>query len=174
MIQKQNPCFMPGAKEYIESILNKDMVVFEWGSGASTQWFAYRVKFIYSVEHQRKWFDTTSGYMADCNNFRLIFKQICPIDDYVKSICSTMHNQFDVIIIDGRHRVECLREAIKHIKPNGFIIFDDIERIRYAEAKRILSTFHAKYFYGSLHKNCIFDDDPSGFTAQITGVYKYE
>jgi len=172
MIAKQNPCWMPGTTKCVEFVLNKDMVVFEWGSGASTQWLADRVKFIYSVEHQRKWFETTSQYLAGHNNFNLALKQFNPINDYVNTI-NEVGGKFDLIVIDGRHRVECFTEALKHIKLNGYLLFDDIERIRYSSAKEALSELPSLYFAGSLHKNCKFDDDPSGFTRQITGFYHY-
>lgn len=169
-----NPCFMPGAAEFLNSILHKDMTVFEWGSGASTRWFADRVGFIYSVEHQRKWFTKTVEMLAKCHNFKLNFQQICPIKDYVESVHKTGIDKFDLIIIDGRHRVECLKEALKRIKLKGFIIFDDIERWRYSEAASFLEPFQVKSFPGCNHRNCIFDDDPSGITKQITNIYRMD
>jgi predicted O-methyltransferase YrrM len=42
--------------------------------------------------------------------------------------------KFDLIVIDGRAREACLEKAVKHLKENGVIVFDNVERKRYREA----------------------------------------
>ena len=42
--------------DWLNDHLTKDMVVFEWGSGGSTEYIAKRVKRIISVEHHPIWF----------------------------------------------------------------------------------------------------------------------
>jgi len=41
---------------FIESRINKEMNVFEYGSGNSTIWWAERVNSVVSCEHNKKWF----------------------------------------------------------------------------------------------------------------------
>src|SRR5262245_58674086 len=43
------------AIEWLDSVIGPDDTVFEWGSGASTAWFAQRAKSVVSVEHDQTW-----------------------------------------------------------------------------------------------------------------------
>ena len=40
----------------------------------------------------------------------------------------------DLIIIDGRDRLNCLKQAIEALTHNGVIIFDDTQRSKYSQA----------------------------------------
>ncbi len=51
------PWLPPKAIKYLKSFLSENMVGFEWGSGRSTVFFARRVNFIVSVEHDKCWYD---------------------------------------------------------------------------------------------------------------------
>jgi predicted O-methyltransferase YrrM len=53
--------------------------------------------------------------------------------DYVASI-DEIGGSFDLIVIDGRARAACLRQAIPHLAEDGLIVFDNSNRARYAEA----------------------------------------
>jgi len=52
----RNPFYTPAAIRKIETLLNTDSRVFEWGSGISTIWFAKRVKKVISVENNEEWY----------------------------------------------------------------------------------------------------------------------
>jgi predicted O-methyltransferase YrrM len=47
---------------------------------------------------------------------------------------------YDVIVIDGRHRNNCMTQSLKRIKPNGIIILDNSDRTEYAQGIRHLTT----------------------------------
>jgi len=49
--------------------------------------------------------------------------------DYVDEIHH--HGLFDLIVIDGRARAECLLAAKSHLKKDGRILFDNSNRKRY-------------------------------------------
>ena len=44
------------AVDFLENVLNGNMVVFEYGAGGSTLFFAKRVKRVVSVEHDPGWY----------------------------------------------------------------------------------------------------------------------
>lgn len=46
---------------------------------------------------------------------------------------SNLNKKFDVIIVDGRDRVNCVKNAIKNLKESGVIVLDDSERESYKE-----------------------------------------
>jgi hypothetical protein len=46
---------------------------------------------------------------------------------------------FDLIVVDGRAREECLARAMPHLAPDGLLVLDNVERRRYREAIRALT-----------------------------------
>jgi precorrin-6B methylase 2 len=125
---------------------NKDSIAFEYGSGASSVWLAKRVKKLYSVEHDKEWFNIVKKYI---NNFANVNYKLVQPDimlhshqylsikekgvsfyNYVNEI-NFINNKFDLIVIDGRARNACLKLALKKLKKGGIIIFDNCNRKRY-------------------------------------------
>ena len=47
---------------------------------------------------------------------------------------------FDIIVIDGRHRVLCARYALEALKPDGIIVWDNTDRDRYREGYAYLES----------------------------------
>ena len=45
-----------------------------------------------------------------------------------------MPGDFDVIVIDGRAREACLAKAVDRLRPDGLIVFDNVDRQRYVDA----------------------------------------
>lgn len=126
--------------------------VFEWGSGASTVWLARRSGSVTTVEHDGAWADTvrdllgphtgvdlrtvagvpTRGSSGEARSQKaghedLDFRAYVDVIDEVGGL-------FDVIVIDGRAREECLLRAVHHLAADGIIVFDNVERRRYREA----------------------------------------
>ncbi|MDJ0617413.1 MAG: hypothetical protein QNJ63_11820 [Calothrix sp. MO_192.B10] len=52
---------------------------------------------------------------------------------YCRSI-TEFNQEFDVVIVDGRDRVNCVKQAIGKLSKTGVIILDDSDRQRYSEA----------------------------------------
>lgn len=142
------------AIEHVDTILRrrgKDMVAFEYGSGASTLWLARRCRAVFSVEHDSEWAERTRALcaphdnveilavppteltsMTRCRSGRTGWKEYS-FDDYVESI-RRYPFLFDLIVVDGRCRVECLEEARNKLSEGGLIVFDNSNRRRYREA----------------------------------------
>ena len=55
------PWFSYAAIDFLEDFLQPHMTVCEYGSGGSTLFFSRRVKSVYSIEDNPKWFDLVSG-----------------------------------------------------------------------------------------------------------------
>lgn len=163
MGQRELPWFVRGSIEYLESILTSDMVVFEWGSGRSTQWFADRVKSIISIEHQKKWYDIVAMYLKKRNNAKLLLiEEKHP--DYPKVISGYADETFDLVVIDGRRRVECFKEAVSKIKTNGYLLFDDVQRSRYNAAKSLFRSWPNQEFK--------YAGNAQGKGRKTTGIYQ--
>jgi hypothetical protein len=109
---------------FLEQRLKKDLSLFEYGSGNSTLFFAKRVKDVVSVENNKKWYDYCSDKKPA--NVELIF---CGSDEngkYARAITNQEKN-FDVVIVDGEDRVNCMITARDFLTPSGVIVLDDTQ-----------------------------------------------
>lgn len=114
--------------DFLKVRLNKNMKVFEFGSGNSTIWFAKRVSSIVSVEHNEKWYNKIREAIPQ--NAKIIFNNPTNENEYHK-IIKTMTDKFDLIIVDAIDRVNCLRVSKDHLSENGVIILDNSNRPEY-------------------------------------------
>ncbi len=55
---------------------------------------------------------------------------------------SSLKGEFDLILIDGRFRQRCLKEAIKSLSPNGIVIIHDAHKTHYTPPQGILPWSH--------------------------------
>lgn len=118
--------------EFLKERLTSDLLVFEYGSGASTIFFAKRVKKIISVEYDKEWYEKVKIILSEenTNNAKLLFQKLTP--NYPLAIKNLGKNQaFDIVIIDGRERVKCAQTALKFLSQKGVLIFDDSYRKEY-------------------------------------------
>lgn len=116
------PWFTYPAFEYINSLDLKNKTVFEWGSGHSTVYWSKKCKSVTSVEDNKEWYEKISRFLNRHKNVNLIFSQ--DKEEYLDSIKATKLS-YDLIIIDGSYRIECLKKAAGLINDGGFIIFDN-------------------------------------------------
>lgn len=103
--------------------------VFEYGAGASTAWLARRANEVISVEHHAGWHHALGRLISDCTNVTLWHRELEGAD-YIGAIAEA-GGQFDLIVVDGRRRIECLAQAVPFLKPDGIVLFDDSARRRY-------------------------------------------
>ncbi len=109
--------------------------VLEWGPGISTVIMARHpsVKAVYTVEHKKAWIEKFI-------NERLInLKSSCKLiiayqpDLEIYPHLNGHKDKYDLIFVDGRQRVECLKETKKRLQDKGVAILHDAERPRYKE-----------------------------------------
>jgi SAM-dependent methyltransferase len=129
------PWFTYPAIEFIKKRIRSEMSVFEYGCGMGTRWWATRVSEIISVEHDRHWFDNMAHDIP--NNVKLCLIEFNDDGAYSNKI-TEYSNRFDVIVIDGRDRVRCVKNCLKALKPTGVIIFDNSDRVEYIEGEEYL------------------------------------
>ena len=115
--------------------VSDDMSVFEYGCGYSTLFLSKLCKKIVSVEHDQVWLETLKPKFA--NNAEAYYCEIDVDGDYCRFTPEHI-TQFDLVIVDGRDRVNCLIQSVKKLKENGVIILDDSHRKKYQEGKDYL------------------------------------
>ncbi|GAB3438415.1 class I SAM-dependent methyltransferase [Actinophytocola sediminis] len=122
--------------------------IFEYGAGASTVWLAKRSGQVDSVEHDTEWVEFVREMIGDTPGVRL--HAVAPtaatedtvvrsgrvghtdldFADYVSTI-DQVGGPFDLIVVDGRARVDAFRRAMDHLADDGVVVFDNIKRKRY-------------------------------------------
>ena len=144
-----------------ESRLTNDLTVFEYGSGMSTLFFAERTKEVHSVEYDPEWYREIID-LAPSN----VTVELIPQDvngDYCNSIGSGGRD-YDLVVIDGRDRVNCFKCALSRLTDRGVIILDDSDRERY------MSVFPLARSNGFKNLD-IVGLKPSGFEAYQTTIF---
>ncbi|WP_146260509.1 class I SAM-dependent methyltransferase [Algoriphagus chordae] len=149
------PWLTRGAVKFLDNTIISQMRVFEYGSGASTIYFQNRDTIVCSVEHDKTWYQIVKNKLElnGSNNVDLIlsepvFSPTALRDDILQSnkndgyknfdfsgysqvVLNFPHKYFDLILIDGRVRLECLKNSMKMIKKGGLIILDNSDRYEY-------------------------------------------
>ena len=132
---------------------------FEWGAGASTIWLWSRNCSCISVEHDKVFYEKLYLIKARLKaQFELVLKPCVAFEDGKSAILSgksgfegrdfsdyvdtiESYGAFDLIIIDGRARAQCLEKAMYHLKDDGLILFDNSDRERYRPALEKLAPY---------------------------------
>ena len=140
------PWFSYPMIHFLEKRIQPSFSIFEFGAGNSTLWWAKRVSHVEACEHDPEWFNTIKN--AAPSNTAILFIEN-PKDDYIKAI-KNVSEKFEIIVIDGDQRVQCIKESLPHLTPDGVIILDDSERMEYIEGVQYLydNGFRRIEFYG--------------------------
>jgi hypothetical protein len=124
------PWMTYSAISFLEKRIDSTMSVFEYGCGNSTLWWADRVRNVVSCEHDRAWYQRVRALIPA--NVELHQIDLEYGDLYAQKIAE-YHQAFDIVVIDGRDRVNCGKNCLSAVKKNGVIIWDDSNRDDYAE-----------------------------------------
>lgn len=119
------------AIEFIKRRVQPEMSVFEYGSGGSTIWWSKHVKEVISIEHDRTWFEKIRESVASRATISQVELEYGGA--YSKAI-QKYQRRFDIVVVDGRDRVNCIKNCLQALKSTGIIILDNSDRPEYAEA----------------------------------------
>jgi len=116
---------------FVEERLRREHLLFEFGSGNSTRFFAELVGRVVSVECDPEWYGRISADIP--SNVKLV---LCtPFDEqkYLQ-VLRDQQAKFDVIVIDAKAREACLAEARAWLTDRGVVLLDDAARVAYQPA----------------------------------------
>lgn len=172
-LRDRQPLIVFEARDWLESFLSRDKVVFEYGSGGSTLFLAERAGKLISVEHDPAWHKAVCQLLQergldhcecrleepeacagkapefrDPRSFASREYPNCTFQAYVNSIQSYPNHSFDLVLVDGRARPSCVLAAMPKLKPGGFLLLDDSGRPYYREACELLTNWIRKDFVG--------------------------
>jgi hypothetical protein len=158
-ITDQMPWISFSAIRFITRFVKPEMVVFEYGSGGSTIFWAKHCSKVFSVEHDLDWYQKMKNEISrlGISNVEYILApagngdvsepndpgnpdayassdpefQHKNFESYAKTIDKYPDQSFDIIIVDGRARPSCIKHALPKLKSKGFLIVDNSEREYY-------------------------------------------
>lgn len=157
--------------DYIKSNLKNNSKIFEFGSGGSTLFYFKFACYLISVEHDCDWYLKVKSKIENINSDKyveLILKKpfkvlnenyldVNPGDlriyqeiykDYTSVIDSFPDDFFDLIVIDGKARIEALKKSLNKLKPEGFLIFDNADRKHYQNSLKSIESWLVLRSYG--------------------------
>lgn len=123
------PWYVNACVDKIKTWDLSDKIVFEWGSGGSSMWWAMKAKELYSVDHNYDWYQFVTNELKrviNADNWKIVYvdthegDQSASRDSYIASFPQTVHP--NICIVDGVHRYECAEYAVKVLKPEILII----------------------------------------------------
>jgi hypothetical protein len=133
------PGMPPNDYRFILKYLKPEFTMFEWGSGGSTTYFSYFVEKYISIEHDEYWFHhTIKAIRKEERANVIIYWVVAPKEDYSK-YSDKIHSKvfdgihFDVVLIDGRDRVNCAKNLLDKIDDKCLVFLHDANRKRYDE-----------------------------------------
>ncbi len=136
------------ALDFLADRVLSEMVVFEYGSGNSTFWWSKRVKKLISCEHDKEWYASFRPEIPD-NVTYLLRRAKGGSTDYAMEI-SKYREMFDILVIDGRDRVNCVKNGLASLHHDGVLIWDNSDREEYQEGFDLLKEkgFKSLDFWG--------------------------
>lgn len=132
------PWYSYGAISWLGPRLRRTDRVFEYGVGGSTLWYAQRVSMVEAVEHDQDWARRIASLAPPNANVRHVSSR----DEYVPG--PEGKGAFDIVVIDGEYRNECVRPAVSSVSHDGMIIFDNSN---WPEHRRGLELLSREDFY---------------------------
>lgn len=138
---------------FLENRLTKAHDLFEFGSGYSTRFYASLVRSVTSVEYDAAWCKRVAAELPA--NVELIH-QPADLDGEYCRVIHRNQKQYDVVVVDGYDRNNCIYQTLSCLKDSGVIVLDDSSRDDYnpaiAETRRL--GFRALEFVGIKPTSC--------------------
>ena len=114
------PWYTYPAFEYLNQLDFQDKDIFEYGAGNSSLFWANKARSVISIESDKEWYVSLKNKIKPNQKLLLMEEE----QDYVNSIYKDQ-KKYNVIVIDGVHRLSCSKVAVQCLAPGGLIILDN-------------------------------------------------
>lgn len=139
----ERPWYSYAAADRIAAHLRADSRVLEFGSGRSTIWLARHAGQVLSVEHNPEWHALVSALLQQRGLTHVTYLLRTNQEQYL-AVLDEPSAQFDLIIVDGAHRIACTMAALPHLRPGGLLYIDNTDG-QLAEAERAVAEFGERH-----------------------------
>lgn len=125
--------------EHLEENLKKDEVIFEYGLGTSSIFFANRAAKVICAESNAKWHEVMMELVGSSgvSNIETILMSDALVNNKYENLASDFVNNnsnfpgFDWIIVDSLKRAKCVKNSLGALKKGGKVLLDDSQRSSY-------------------------------------------
>lgn len=115
-----------GAIIALESVVNKNFKVLEFGSGGSTVFWSQTCKSVKSFETNPDWFKKVRQRIKEFKNVEII---LANKEQILKMVEKEPKNYYDLVLVDSypkeAERILLANAAVPKIKSNGWLIIDN-------------------------------------------------
>ena len=126
--------------------------------------FLKRKANLITLEHSQVWIEKLKLRLGNHSKWKPNLVEYIPREDdpngylkYIEKIQDIKDEALDIALVDGRHRVECVRAVQSKLVAGGQIILDDSDRPSYEESYEILKNWEtfriSGYAYMSDYKS---------------------
>ncbi len=142
-----------------------DKVVLEYGSGLSTVWWAKEAKRVVSIETNQDWTDKIRAELKKQGldgKAELVFRPVSEADFskaewYTNAYQDTDCREFDIVVVDGIFRNECMKKALELLSRRGGTLIADNWQQDYVwlsgEMVELMKPFPGQVFVQPNHTN---------------------
>ncbi len=148
----ERPWIVPASIGWLRRRIGSDWSVLELGSGRSTAWFARRAGLVISFEDNEYWYPRTRERLdrAGISNVDL---RLTEVEAFPREVGRLPDDSFDLVVLDFLEaravtRIDCLKPAMKKVRPGGYLLLDDSDRPGYVEAFELLADWRFRRFTG--------------------------
>ena len=106
--------------------LSSNSTVLEFGSGMSTIWYAKLAGQVFSVEDYDPWYRKVK-FLLDKKEINNVCYAFAEGRDYY-TFTKNQDVKFDLIMVDGSFRSDCIKQSAKKLKSNGIIYLDNSDK----------------------------------------------
>lgn len=158
------PLWAPGAADMIADFIRAQSGrarVLEFGSGGSTRFLLDLGAEVVAVEHHKGWAEAVLE-AADQQGLKdrlTLLHREQPYSGVVAEF--EKDTSFDILLVDGRDRMDCLRGALPFVRPGGLVLVDDSQRTRYWPAFQILAAQNCTTFLSKARNTTIWKIETS-------------
>lgn len=130
-LRYRQPWWNYNAVAFVQRHLPPSAQVAEFGGGASTLWLRDLGATVITIEDHQEWFENLRAHLPDAD---LRFVAAAPGDTqapkgpfntYVHALDAEPDGTFDLIIVDGKARRDCVLRTASKVKPGGMLLLDD-------------------------------------------------
>ena len=127
------PWITDGAIDYLETVIGRaraagaQIHALECGSGSSTGYLAQRVSKLVSFDHDGNWHDAIRDVVTALGYGNVEWRTA--ERPYGRFFADYPDESFDIVLVDGRDRTDCVAQARRILKPSGVLVVDNTERI---------------------------------------------
>jgi len=149
---RRSPWMAPSAVRGLDRSLRPEDVLLELGAGASTAWYAQRVRRVVSLEPNPEWAQRVRDELRNFGNAEV---REGTIEDLF--VATFLEIAPTVLIVDHSDeprlsRTDAIRLAVRNGAAPRLIVLDDSDRTGYRLAGEILGAWSANRFTGFLDK----------------------